>query len=167
MSKGCKFIIMNKGGRVIQLLGKNHESFDLDLVLVPKTILRTNTNREMLNGYETQNGTKSSKDLAEKIMDLLKWFIDFIDISILTPEDGDNKNIYKMSYIKDIIIKDKRPKKALIDLSFTWKTEVSNHSNTAKYFLKPKLSIYHVIGLLSNRTHSSLLFVHKQRTIYQ
>ena len=66
MSKGCKFIIMNKGGRVIQLLGKNHESFDLDLVLVPKTILRTNTNREMLNGYETQNGTKIIKRPSRK-----------------------------------------------------------------------------------------------------
>ena len=51
-------------------------------------------------------------------------------------------------------------------MSFTWKTEVSNHSNTAKYFLKPKLSIYHVIGLLSNRTHSSLLFVHQNKEQY-
>lgn len=167
VSKKCDYVLMNKGGRVMQLYGIEHESFDMDLVLMPKSILRKKTmnNSKLLSDYNI----KETKELSHRILDLIQWFCENVIhpdlLSILTPDDekSTNKSIFKLSYRRQSrSISETRP---LIDLAFTWKTDENNHSNTLQYFKRPIHKTYNVRGLSRNNIQLSFFYQSKEEYV--
>ena len=157
---------MNKGGRVMQLYGIEHESFDLDLVLIPKSVL---INKSMNNtGVLTSYDIKKTKELSENILELIKWFCEndtYPDLlSKQTPEHEEqtNKSIFKLSYKK--WAGNKLFFIPLVDLAYTWKLGEVNHSNTLKYFIRPIHETYNVRGLFSSNIQ--LLFLYQDKEDY-
>lgn len=166
-SRSCKFLIMTKGGRVIQHLGHEHESFDLDLLIVPKSILTKTNPSSILKDY---NDGTHSRELAHEIMLLLQWFCelkDKVELSIMTPdhERAVNKSIFKLSMIKTQ--NDRLGKiKPMIDLGFTWVSpNGTNHTNTLPFFTEPVMTKYN-LSLLKNMD-LQLLQIHQSKQQYK
>jgi len=54
-------MIMTKGGRVIQYLGHDYDSFDLDLLIVPKSILKKTNPDSILEDYDVNHTRKLAR----------------------------------------------------------------------------------------------------------
>jgi hypothetical protein len=165
-ARSCDFVIMTKGGRVIQYFGHDYDSFDLDLLIVPKSMLKKTNTNSILQDHNID----SSRILAHEILILLRWFCeieDKVELSIMTPdhEKAKNKSIFKLSYIKSQ--RERLGKiRPLIDLGFTWISDNgNNHTNTLPFFTDPVIDQYN-LSLLSNM-NMKLLCIHQNKQQYQ
>lgn len=165
-SRRCNYMIMTKGGRVIQYFGHDYDSFDLDLLIVPKSILKKTNTDSLLQDYDVSHTRK----MAHEILILLQWFCemkDKVDLSIMTPDHDRaiNKSIFKLSMVKS---QSERLGKIrpLIDLGFTWiSSNGNNHTNTLPFFIEPIMMNYD-LSLLPNM-NLEVLCVHQNKQQYK
>ena len=136
-----KYVILLKGGRnMMYYVNKIYKSFDIDGILIPKSIMPTNTNIDVIN----KNNNKESKELAEAIISFTKWIFTDTGISFGSINPEHNRKIIKLSY--------NTPEGyiPLIDLGFSWKMpgNQETHTHTLKYYKTPSIKKYNTTNYI-------------------
>lgn len=133
-----KYVILLKGGRNMMYYVNNlYKSFDIDGILIPKSVLPTNTNKKYLQRYNNNE----SKELAQAITSFIIWIFSDSGISFGTINPEHNKKIIKISYnTQEGFI-------PLIDLGFSWKLpeDQESHTHTLKYYKTPSVKTGNII----------------------
>ena len=135
-SKKCKYILLFKGGRVVNKylqespLDLEHQSFDIDVIIFPKYRKQPKNIDAVLNLYKLNDTFLISSLIMNQIINRFEENARNISLSVLPPT-GNNPLIHKLSYIT----KYGRSFIPLLDLAHGWRSNGVDHSKTIPYFL--------------------------------
>ena len=134
-SKKCKYILLFKGGRVVNKylqespLDLKHPSFDIDVIIFPKYRKKPKSINSVLNLYNLNETVLISSLIMQFINNKMQQNSRNFSLSVLPPTEN-NPLIHKLSYV----IKYGRSFIPLLDLAHGWKLNEHDHSKTIPIF---------------------------------